>query len=63
VKSKGVFFLLAALALVVFLIPPKRMRPVDTSRRIGVAAGKYRLPENFDEPDNDIVALFAGVDS
>jgi hypothetical protein len=35
----------------------------DPSRRIGVAAGKYRLPENFDEPDDDIVALFEGVDS
>jgi hypothetical protein len=63
VKSKGVFFLLTALALMALLVPPKRVRPVDTSRRIGVATGKYRLPENFDEPDDDIVALFAGVDS
>jgi hypothetical protein len=45
------------------LVPPKRVQPVDTCRRIGVATGKYRLPENFDEPDDDIVALFAGVDS
>ena len=62
-KSKGVIFLLAALALLAFLVPPKRVRPVDTSRRIGVAAGKYHLPENFDEPDDDIVAMVAGVDS
>ena len=62
-KSKGVFLLLTALALMALLFPPKRVRRVDTPRRIGAATAMYRLPVHFDEPDGDIVALFAGVDS
>lgn len=30
------------------------------SRRIGIAAGKYRLPETFDATNDAVAALFEG---
>ena len=37
-----------------------RIAPVDTSRRIGCAKGKFRVPANIDRVDRAVGELFAG---
>ena len=36
--------------------------PDDISKRIGVAAGKFVVPDDFDEPDNEIARMFGMID-
>jgi prevent-host-death family protein len=41
--------------------PFAEIRPIDaTSRPSGLAHGKLKLPNNFNEPDPEIEALFSG---
>ena len=39
-----------------------RIEPVDIAKRIGVAAGKFVVPDDFDEPDDDIARMFGMID-
>lgn len=41
-------------------IVPLKSSPV--SRRIGVARGRFTVPDNFDDADDEIVSLMAGGD-
>ena len=34
----------------------------DISKRIGVAAGKFVVPDDFDEPDDEIARMFGMID-
>ena len=36
--------------------------PDDISKRIGVAAGKFVVPDDFDEPDDEIARMFGMID-
>lgn len=33
---------------------------VDVSKRIGIAKGKIKIPDNFDDMDEDIINMFYG---
>ena len=35
---------------------------VDISKRIGIAAGKFVVPDDFDEPDDEIARMFGMID-
>lgn len=41
-------------------IVPLKSSPV--SRRIGVARGRFTVPDNFDDDDDEIVSLMTGGD-
>lgn len=41
-------------------IVPLKISPV--SRRIGVARGRFTVPDNFDDDDDEIVSLMTGGD-
>ena len=34
--------------------------PLATGPRIGIAEGKFKVPDDFDAPDEEIAALFLG---
>ncbi len=36
--------------------------PFDVSKRIGVAEGKFVVPDDFDEPDDEIARMFGMID-
>jgi antitoxin (DNA-binding transcriptional repressor) of toxin-antitoxin stability system len=36
------------------------IRPTDTSKRIGVAHGRFEVPDNIDGANNAIASLFNG---
>ena len=36
--------------------------PIDVSKRIGVAEDKFVIPEDFDEPDDEIARMFGMID-
>ncbi|MBR6340827.1 MAG: hypothetical protein IKR64_02900 [Treponema sp.] len=36
--------------------------PIDISKRIGVAEGKFVIPDDFDEPDDEIARMFGMID-
>jgi hypothetical protein len=38
------------------------LKPAGTSQRIGVANGKYVIPDNIDEDNELVAALFEGKD-
>ena len=38
------------------------IEPVDVSKRIGIAKGKFVVPDDFDEPDEEIERMFGMID-
>ena len=34
----------------------------DISKRIGIAKGKFTIPDDFDEPDEEIARMFGMID-
>ena len=38
------------------------IEPVDVSKRIGIAKGKFTVPDDFDEPDDEIARMFGMID-
>lgn len=38
------------------------IEPVDVSKRIGIAKGQFVVPDDFDEPDEEIARLFGMID-
>lgn len=49
-------------------VPAARLVPLstarqDVSRRIGFAAGKYRVPDTFDAANEEIADLFEGKET
>lgn len=37
------------------------MPEIDRSKCLGIAEGKYSIPDNFDEPDPEIEQMFYGT--
>lgn len=37
-----------------------RLSPIGTKRKLGLANGKYKIPDNIDESNEEILKLFEG---
>ena len=38
------------------------IEPVDVSKRIGIAKGKFEMPEDFDDCNEEIARMFGIID-